>query len=43
MSGGTVNTPAVAVKAGPDLDRMVDPPALYVPTEGGLAVLRALP
>ena len=25
------------------LDRMTDPPALYVPTEGGLAVLRALP
>ncbi|MFL5359828.1 MAG: hypothetical protein ACJ78U_02585 [Myxococcales bacterium] len=25
------------------LDRMTDPPALYVPTEGGLAVLRSLP
>ena len=25
------------------LDRMVNPPALYVPTEGGLAVFRSLP
>ena len=25
------------------LDRMTDPPALYVPTEGGLAVFRSLP
>jgi hypothetical protein len=25
------------------LDRMVDPPQLFVPTEGGLAVLRSLP
>ena len=25
------------------LDRMVEPPALYVPTEGGLAVFRAIP
>jgi hypothetical protein len=25
------------------LDRMVDPPALYVPTDGGLAVFRAVP
>ena len=25
------------------IDRMVDPPALLVPTEGGLAVLRSLP
>ena len=25
------------------LDRMVSPPALYVPTEGGLAVYRQVP
>jgi hypothetical protein len=25
------------------LDRMTDPPALYVPTDGGLAVMRSLP
>jgi hypothetical protein len=25
------------------IDRMVDPPQLLVPTEGGLAVVRALP